>query len=148
MALPDEVIGGDDHSPGDDSGGDNGIRMAGVQRVGSRLLPVGGDDQLPSIELGGDDKPMMAGLEVDSGLPQIFSRDVDPIVYARYMGHVRDAIRISRQGYWNSDIPSPYRVESRTARHGDAWRTRSFDKVEIEHGAVWIVSTPKCRYRW
>ena len=140
--LPVEVIGGDDHPPGDNSDGDGGLRMAGVQGVGSGLLPVvvGGDDQLPSIDLDDDDSPVKAG--------QIFSRDVDPIVYARYMGHVRDAIRISRQGYWNSDIPSPYRVESRTARHGDAWCTRSFDKVEIEHGAVWIVSTPKCRYRW
>ena len=90
MTLPVEVIGGDDHPPGDSSDGDGGLRMAGVQGVGSGLLPVvvGGDDQLPSIDLDDDDIPVKAG--------QIFSRDVDPIVYARYMGHVRDAIRISR----------------------------------------------------
>jgi len=70
---------------------------------------------------------------------EIFGVPVESAVYARYIGHVRDAIRISRQGYWQSDIPSPYRVESRTARLGDAWRTRSFAKVEVVDRAVWIV---------
>jgi len=100
----------------------------------------------PAIHvIGGDDHPVASDWDVDwtegacSGLPQIFAKEVDPIVYDRYVGHVRDAIRISRQGYWSSDIPSPFRIESRTARHGDTWRTRSFTKVEIEYGAVWIV---------
>jgi len=70
---------------------------------------------------------------------EIYGVPVESAVYARYIAHVRDAIRISRQGYWQSDIPSPYRVESRTARLGDAWRTRSFAKVEVVDRAVWIV---------
>ena len=114
-----------------------------VQAGGVSASPVvdvvGGDDQMSDVD-SNDDGAMMAGTRiVGSGMPRIFTREVDPIVYERYIGHVRDAIRISRQGYWNSDLPSPYRIESRTARHGDAWRTRSFTKVEIECGAVWIV---------
>ena len=112
----------------------------------TEYVQAGGVFVSPAIEvIGGDDHSVASDRDVDwtdgacSGLPQIFDKEVDPIVYDRYIGHVRDAIRISRQGYWSSDIPSPFRIESRTAGHGDTWRTRSFTKVEIECGAVWIV---------
>ena len=75
----------------------------------------------------------------DGASATIFGLPVDSAVYARYIGHVRDAIRINRQGYWHSDIPSPFRIGSRTARHGDAWRTRSFHKVEVVDDSVWIL---------
>ena len=128
-----EVIGGDDHPVSSDVGGSAVPVVQDLRRPSALASDISCNTHGGSMFLLGK----MTGSISESA--EIFGVPVEPIVYARYLGHVRDAIRISRQGYWQSDIPSPFRTGSRTARHGDAWRTRSFDKVEVVDRVVWIV---------